>query len=220
MMRDLAQTTDAVRREYERSAGSYDRRWARYVDRSLGLLRPHLAGRAWGDVLDVGCGTGALLPRLAAWNARVSAYAGLDPSPAMLRQAAEAARAPVEGGPAPRAGFAAGEAEALPFASASFDVVLSASALHYFADAPRALAEMRRVLRPSGRLLLLDWSRDFASMKALDLWMRATRVPYARMWSQREIRDLLHGAGFRVEAERREKIDWKWGLMLFEAAPA
>jgi ubiquinone/menaquinone biosynthesis C-methylase UbiE len=220
MTHSSAGTSASVRREYERSAGSYDRRWARYVDRSLALLRPHLAGRARGDVLDIGCGTGALLPRLAAWNARVDRFVGLDPAPAMLREAAATARSISGAGSAARVGFAAGEAEALPFAPASFDVAVSASALHYFPDPARALVEARRVLRPSGCFLLLDWSRDFVSMKALDLWMRATRVPYARMWSQREMRDLLHGAGFRVETERGEKIDRKWGLMLFEAVPA
>ena len=213
MTRDLALTAAAVRREYERAAASYDRRWSRYEDRSLALLRPHLAARPLGDVLDVGCGTGALLPRLDAWGAQVARYVGVDPSPAMLRVAVEK----VHGASFDAARFVAGTAEAIPLPSASFDTVVCASTLQYVADVPRALGEMRRVLRPSGRLVLLGWARDFWSMKMLDVAMRAARVPYCHMASTAEVRGQLRDAGFRVSAERREKIGRVWGLMVFEA---
>ncbi|HEX2203316.1 MAG TPA: class I SAM-dependent methyltransferase [Longimicrobium sp.] len=203
----------AVRREYEGVAGRYDRRWARYVDRSLAVLRPWVEGAALGDVLDVGTGTGALFPRLRAWGASARVCVGLDPSPAMLR------RAVARVGDAPSAAMApvAGAAEALPFADGSFDTVVSTSALHYWTDAGGALREVRRVLRPGGRVLLLDWSRDFWSMRLLDGAMRLAGVRYARMYTLRELRTGLEAAGLSVARERTARAGGMWGMMAVEA---
>ncbi len=201
----------ALRAEYAALAARYDRRWATYVERSLALLRPWIAGADLGRVLDVGCGTAALLPRLGAWSARFTAYTGLDLAPEMLRMA----RAKAED--APRTAFVAGSAEALPFRVASFDTAVSASVMHYW-DAPEAaLAEMRRVLRPGGRLLLLDWQRDPWPMRLADLGMRAAGIRYARIHSRGEARDLLRGAGFRIVGETRGSAGGFWRLMAFDA---
>ncbi|HEX5726851.1 MAG TPA: class I SAM-dependent methyltransferase [Longimicrobiaceae bacterium] len=204
----------ALRRAHDRQAAAYDRRWAAYVQGSLELLRPALAGRDAGDLLDLGCGTGALLPRLAAWETRVGRCVGVDPSRAMLR----AALSRLAAAPTPRAGLAAAEAERLPLRDASFDTVVSASSFHDWHDPAAGLAEARRVLRPGGRLLLLDWSRGFRSMRLLDLWMRLTRVRYRRMYAPGELARLLEGAGFRVERREGRKLGPAWGLVLLEAA--
>lgn len=203
---------NAVRREYAALAERYDRRWATYVERSLALLRPWTEGAALGRVLDVGCGTAALLPRLRAWGADVSAYAGLDVSPEMLLAArAKSADAP------PSAAFVAGDAQSLPFRAASFDTVVSASALHYW-DAPdAAFAEIRRVLRPGGRLLLLDWSRDPLVMKVADAGMRLAGVEYVRTYTRDEVAALLDRAGFRVTREARGSAGSFWRVMAFDA---
>jgi SAM-dependent methyltransferase len=113
-----------------------------WADALVARARP-----AAGAILDVGCGTGIVARRLARGNgARV---VGLDATPAML----EVARAVSE-----RDGLAIewreGRAERLPFADAEFDLVTCQFALMFFADRGAALAEMRRVLRPGGRLML------------------------------------------------------------------
>jgi SAM-dependent methyltransferase len=205
-------TAPRVRREYERLAEAYDRRWAAYVERSLAIVRPWLEGAALGRVLDLGCGTGALVPRLGRWKAEVSAYVGLDPSAAMLRLA----RAN-EGDASWPVAFAAGAAEALPFADLRFDTVVSASSLHYWDGAGRGLAEARRVLRRGGRLVLLDWRRDAWTMRAMDIGMRLARVPYERMYSRAEVRALLRGAGFRVAREATGRAGAVWALAAWEA---
>jgi len=181
----------------------YDRRWAGYNYSSLALLAPLLAADP-GDVLDLACGTGNLLPRLPA----VQGYTGVDGSPEMLR----AARRKF-----PAASLAAGDSAALPFADARFDTVVCASAFHVFPEPERALAEVRRVLRRPGRLLLLDWSRDALSMRVLDLWLRLTGDRYRRMYSLAELRSLVEAAGFRVAAAERHRIGWPWALMMIDA---
>lgn len=108
------------------------------------------AGVAAGErVLDVGCGTGVVAITAARRGARVS---GLDLSPVLLadaRQNAELIGAQID--------FTEGDAEALPYADASFDVVLSQFG-HMFAPRPEvAVAEMLRVLQPGGRIAFSTW---------------------------------------------------------------
>lgn len=109
------------------------------------------AGVAPGEsVLDVGTGTGVAAITAARVGARVSA---IDLTPALLEIATE--NALLAGATDVR--FDEGDAEHLPYADASFDVVLSQFG-HMFAPRPdRVVAEMRRVLRPSGRIAFATW---------------------------------------------------------------
>lgn len=199
------------RQEYDRAAADYDRRWARYNALSLDLLRPWISERTLGRLLDVGCGTGNLLPRLGE-AISVERYVGIDPSIEMLRAAgARAAAAPF-----PAARLSA-SAAALPFAPGSFDTAVSASSLHYWPDPAAGLREIRRVLRPGGTLLLLDWDRSPVPMRLLDAWMRLTRVRYERMYAADEIERLLEEAGFRVDARTRGSAGRPWRLAGFRA---
>ena len=115
------------------------------------------------------------------------------------------------------AALVAADAAALPLRNQSVDTVVSASTLHDWADPAAALAEARRVLRPGGRLLLLDWCRERVTMRALNLALRVARNPFHRMYSRDEAAALLAAAGFRVVAGDRRAITWMWELMVLEA---
>lgn len=100
-------------------------------------------------VLDVGCGTGVVAITAARVGARVS---GLDLTPQLLEEARENARIADR-----QITWTEGDAEALPYPDASFDVVLSQFG-HMFAPRPEAtVAEMRRVLKPGGRIAIATW---------------------------------------------------------------
>jgi ubiquinone/menaquinone biosynthesis C-methylase UbiE len=202
----------AVAAEYDRLAARYDRRWSRYVDRSLAMLRPHLEGRSPGRVLDLGCGTAPIAPRLNAWGAHPASYVGADLSVQMLH----AARRRLND--SPRSSVTAAAAEALPFRDGAFDTIVSASSLHYWADPAAGLAEARRVLAPGGRLLLVDWARDRWTMRVMDRVLRIRGAVYLRMYARDEIAALLRDAGFVVHRTAARKITLVWGLVLFEAA--
>ena len=103
---------------------------------------------AFGDrVLDVGCGTG-VLARVAADRVGEGQVTGLDLNEDMLAVARRLR---------PQLDWCQGDATALPFADASYDVVMSQFALMYFSDRIAALQEMMRVLRPGGRLAVAVW---------------------------------------------------------------
>jgi ubiquinone/menaquinone biosynthesis C-methylase UbiE len=101
-----------------------------------GFVQRFAAGK---DVLEVGCGTGLVLERIAAFAASAR---GIDISPKMLEQAR-----------ARGLDVAVGDATALPFPDASFDVACSFKVLAHVRDIERALAEMARVVRPGGFVL-------------------------------------------------------------------
>lgn len=196
---------------YDSLASRYDRRWAAYNARSLALLDPYLRGGA-GDLLDLACGTANLLPRLVD---RARSYLGTDVSREMLR----AARPKLAAASIPAA-VAAADVSRLPFPAAAFDTVVCASALHDLPDPAAALAEVRRVLRSGGRLLLLDWSRERLTMRALNLWLRVSGDPFRRMYTTAEAGALLRDAGFHVAHRERRAVSRLWELWVIEATSA
>ena len=124
-----------------------DQQWRRYVARRLADLEQP-------QVLDVACGTGDL--SLAVHDRHPGAMVvGLDFSEAMLHLAGEKIK---RRGLADRIVFVAGSAEDLPFANGFFDGLTIAFGIRNVIDRPRALAEFHRVLRPGGRLVVLEFS--------------------------------------------------------------
>ena len=126
-------------------------------------------------VLDVACGTGALTLAVAERVAPGGAVTGLDANPEMLA-VARRKHAPVE--------WRDGRAESLPFADTSFDAVVSQFGLMFFDDRVAALREMRRVLRPGGRLAVavcdaLANSPGYAALAALLERLFGTQVANA-----------------------------------------
>jgi ubiquinone/menaquinone biosynthesis C-methylase UbiE len=200
---------EALLREYRRLAPCYDRRWANYVKASAHSTARRIELRHGQSLLDVGCGTGALLELLTERCPGVH-LAGSDPCSAML----DIARVRVPASVSLVGAFA----ERLPFAGGCFDVVVSVSAFHFFHRPGEALAEMSRVLRPGGRLVITDWCDDFLTCRLCDWLLRWWDPAHATVYGSVQCQHFLEAAHFVGIQVERYKIDWLWGLMTATAA--
>jgi ubiquinone/menaquinone biosynthesis C-methylase UbiE len=183
------------KRFWDKAAPSYDRQIAFFEKRLFTGGREWLGDRARGQVLEVAIGTGRNLPH---YPAGVT-ITGIELSPAMLaiaRQRAADLSRDVD--------LREGDAEHLPFGGESFDTVVCALSLCTIPDPAAALGEMRRVLRPGGRLLLLDhigstWPPVWAVQWLVE---RVTIRVAGEHYTRRQL-PLVKAAGFQiVETER------------------
>jgi ubiquinone/menaquinone biosynthesis C-methylase UbiE len=195
---------DPVVAEYAKAAAQYDEKWAFYVEATTRETLRRMPMTPTARVLDVGCGTGELLRRLRARypGARL---AGLDPVAEML----DVARDKLSGTEDLRIGYA----DSLPWASGSFDMVVSCNMFHYIAHPKTALREMARVIRPGGALVLTDWCDDYLWCRLCNLYLRLTNRAFYKTYRQAECLALLRGMGFTEIRFERYKINWLWGLM-------
>ncbi len=161
--------------------------------------RAALALRPGENVLDIGSGPGLLAAEMAADVGSTGSVDGVDPSESMLALARS--RRPPDGAAAPR--FVAGDACALPFGDGTFDAAVAAQVYEYVGDVAAALQAAFRVLRPGGRLLVLDtdwgsivWhSRDPDRMRhVLGAWEEHLIDPHL----PRRLTGLLSAAGFSL----------------------
>lgn len=189
-------TTDRVRRIWDRQAGAYDAQMGWTERRLFGDQRDWVA-EARGRVLEVAVGTGLNLPRYVP-GVRIS---GIDLSPGMLAKARERAK---ELGV--DADLRVGDAMALPYGDGEFDTVVCTYGLCTIPDDRGAIAEMARVLKPGGTLLLLD------HVAATSWWLRALQwtvdrvsVPMAGEHFGRRPRRHVEAAGLTVVDEWRSK---------------
>jgi ubiquinone/menaquinone biosynthesis C-methylase UbiE len=187
--------TARQKRVWDKSASSYDRQIALFEKLQFGGGREWLGERAHGRVLEVAIGTGRNLPHYPI-GATVT---GIELSPAMLaiarQRAADLGR---------DADLQEGDAEHLSAGDASFDTVVCALSLCSIPDPASAISEMKRVLVPGGRLLLLDhigstWPPIYAAQWLLE---RITVRAIGEHFTRRQL-PLVRAAGFQVvEAER------------------
>ena len=161
--------------------------------KNLAAYRARIIPAAEGHVLEIGIGSGLNLPF---YSRNVARVIGLEPSArllAMARRVERAGNGSVE--------FIEGSAEAIPLQDASVDTVVTTWTLCSIPDALRALCDMRRVLRPGGRLLFVEHGR--APDPKVIWWQDRLTPVWKRLGGgchlNRAIGTLIEGAGFQFD---------------------
>lgn len=167
-------------------------------------------------VLDIACGTGEPAISLAALLAGDGEVVGADISPEPLKIAEE--RATQRG--LSNAIFQQADAHELPFSDNSFDCITSRLGIMFFADLPRALSEMRRVLKPEGRAILLVWGPFEQPYFHTTIGTVLRMLPNAvmpesgrKMFALADEDRLTHAlqqAGFSQVKEELVTVPWTW----------
>ena len=186
------------RAAFDRQAHDYDTEpYGRHARRLHADVMAAVGTFSFADVLDVGCGTGTTLAAITATQAGVRAH-GIDLSPNMVTIARE------------RLGDAAdvqvADAEHVPLADGSVDLVTCVDSLHHYPDPGAALAEMHRVTRRGGALVLGEW-RAAAPFRQLLNWL-LPRMPEGdvRIYTAAELTRLAEAAGYHVESCARAGV--------------
>lgn len=161
-------------------------------NRELQPFRERALASATGRVLEIGIGSGTNLPL---YGGLVQEIIGLEPSPellAMAERAAEPLEKPVK--------FIRSSAESIPIESRSVDTVVTTWTLCSIKDAPRALDEMRRVLKADGQLLFVE--HGLAPEESVRRWQNRLTPTWKRIGGgchlNRPIRTLIENAGFTI----------------------
>jgi ubiquinone/menaquinone biosynthesis C-methylase UbiE len=192
-------TTRESQREFASWSRRYDRdplQWLFFKPTHRRILRQIRVTDL--RILDIGCGTGQFATKVLR-RFPEARLIGLDLCESMLKKASDRA-----GG---RFATVRADSQRLPFADDSFDIVTCSHSFHHYPDQPRVVAEMYRVLRPGGRLLIADGDRD-------GLWGRlifdgivvalegaVKHLPLA------DFRELLSRSGFEsIEQSRRRGL--------------
>lgn len=224
-----AQVKEMIRQRWNRRADTFDRspghgiHSRREKDAWVSLFKQVL-GEERLEILDVGTGTGVIALLLAELGHRVT---GVDIAEQMVHQAREKAekqKLAVD--------FRVSDAEALPFENSSYDVVINRHVVWSLPDPAKAMAEWKRVLRPGGKLIIIDgnWGRTMPLRKKV--WRFCARLlilltERRNPWAGREHREMekylpmrqkkrpeadiemLSGLGFRVDVMKIDIPRWE-----------
>lgn len=178
-----------------------EQRWK--VRAALGLQRGE-------RVLEVGCGNGLLVRELAEAVGPGGHVSGADLSDAMIAMTSEYS------GAFPNVGLAVADAIKLPYRNSSFDAAVTVQCLCFVSDVAAALAEFYRVLRPGGRLVILDTDWDTLVWNStvpelMDDMMSIYQGIYADARLPRTLSRLLRSAGFEIQSRSQFSIlNWSY----------
>lgn len=164
-MKSYKTKKDIAKKYFDKWAHTYDRSILQHVifKTSHRMLFKEIAvhnfiNKIKGDnrqklkILDVGCGTGELAHRIISHFRKTEVH-GIDISKTMIEKAKAKRKSS-------NIKFKTGDVENLPYKDKSFDIITCSHSFHHYPDKNKALQEMHRVLRPNGRLMIIDGCRD------------------------------------------------------------
>ena len=193
---------DLVEKQFGDRADAYLQSRVHAQGADLVRLSEWLQGSKEAAVLDIGCGAGHASFTVAGQVAEVTAY---DLSDKMLKVVGEAAQARGLNNVMTRQG----PAESLPFEAGRFDVVISRYSAHHWHDVGLALREIKRVLKPGGKFILMDIASP--GHPVLDIWLQTAEMlrdpSHVQNYSQGEWLSMVNASGMIVKTLVADRLD-------------
>lgn len=196
-----------VRNHYNRQASDYESRWSAYLASQTNWVLEH-----WllsdGSVLDLGCGTGAMLSHIGRHWPNLS-LTGVDLSHGMLLEAQKNV---------PGAVLLEGSLEDTSFSGRlpQSDIVLSLSVLHHLNDIDRHLRLLAKLVKPAGTIFLSAFARDGLLMSLAEIWFRLRHPHYHASLAHADIaRKVKHAYPNAEIVSAILRPDWFWRIQIF-----
>lgn len=179
-------------KQYKKLAPSYNSRFPSYLQVTTGKIAATANIMPDDRVLDLGCGTGELLFTLAQKFPAANEFVGIDLSEEMLKLAKSKLDA------FKAVSLRSGNIEQIPYPDASFDLIVSSGVLHYVRNPKTMMREALRVLKPRGRLLLIDMAQESLTTKISSMFRRIADPGAVQYFSLHSVSALLGSQGFKI----------------------
>ena len=199
-----------VVKTYEKIATKYDEKFESYLEGTFSVAMETLALKGNEKMLDVACGTGGLEQKLLKTYRGLN-ITGIDITKSMLALA----RKKCDGHHGVR--FLHMESQKLKFDDNQFDIVITCSAFHYMRQPQKVLAECARVLVPNGRLIIIDWCRDFLWAKFYNWLSKIYKRSHYNVYTLREMQLMLLETCLTISKTKTFSIPPFWRMMCVEA---
>jgi ubiquinone/menaquinone biosynthesis C-methylase UbiE len=204
----MSENTSAVK-QYKNLSRSYDSRFEEFIKVTTNKVSAHSGISPGNNVLDLGCGTGAMLLGLAQEYPNIRLLAGIDASENMLKLA-KTKLATFK-----TVNLQLGCIEKLPYPDGYFDLIVSSGVIHYVVDIDAMTKEAHRVLKPHGSILLIDMAKESLATKISSLFRRVTDPGAVRYYSLHSASELLRSQGFVIQSAELFKAGL-FGLFLIK----
>ncbi|MBP7332317.1 MAG: class I SAM-dependent methyltransferase [Firmicutes bacterium] len=194
---------------FDKRASNFFNTWdGRFCVLMYDEVMRRIRAQPFKSILDIGCGTGAILSLALSEFAGIQAC-GVDLSEKMIEKAAEVLGGDVQ--------LVVGDSDDLPWPDIFFDLVVCNSSFHHFPEPVKTLNEINRVLKPGGRIIIADpwWSRPKRFFINLFLNSPMNYLGDVRIYSEAETREMLEGCGFTCISW--ELIDKKYFIAIASA---
>jgi ubiquinone/menaquinone biosynthesis C-methylase UbiE len=152
------------------------------------------------DFLDIGCGTGFAVGLAAEMAGYTGAFYGADLSPKMIEKARENFSDSIFH-------FIVADSESIPLENNSFDIIICTNSFHHYLHPGIVMKEISRLLKPSGRVYILDPAADLWIIKVADRILRLIEPEHVKIYSTAEFKKMIIGSGLKyVDSDKIEIV--------------
>ena len=146
--------------------------------------------------LDIGCGTGWAIGQAAKIIDGEGEFYGVDLSPKMIEKAKE------NFSDKNNFHFIEANSESIPLADNFFDIIICTNSFHHYLHPDRAMKEIHRLLKPGGKIYILDPTADTLFIKLIDKIIKMLESAHVKMYSTKEFKELMTNAGLEYLESR------------------